>query len=133
MVDLGAEAGGRGVFGPELFFRQLDVDPERAWMSPLLMRMEQRPTTRELQVAKEGSPAGPRTDRLWTWEVRGERFYYRQVGAEWAIYGAGNTPLLRLEQAVHLADPRTVEDYLWAVGAVRLGTPGRKARRIRSR
>lgn len=131
VVDLSPDAGGRGIYGPEMFFRQVDVDPERAWLSPLLMRMANRPASREVRVGP--APTRPGADRLWTWEVRGERFFYRQLGRDWALYGAGNTPLLRLEQAVHLADPSTVEEYLWALGAVRLGSPGRKAKRIRSR
>jgi len=130
VVALGGAAGGRGVIGPEVFFRQVDIDPQRAWLTPLLLGMENRPATRQVRIAAPDQGADSGTgDSLWTWEVRGERFYYRQRGSRWWLYGAGNTPLLRLEQAVHLADPRTVDDYLWAVGAVRVGMPTRRARR----
>lgn len=128
---LGAGAGGRGIVGPEIFFRQVDIDRERAWLSPLIVGMASRQGSRQVRVP--GEPAeGMGSPELWTWEVRGERFFYREHGGRWRLYGAGNTPLLRLEQAVHLADPQTFDDYLWAVGAIVLGEyPSRQTRRRR--
>jgi hypothetical protein len=111
LVDLPWDAGGRGAVGPEVFFRQVDLDPDRAWLAPILMRLPLH-ATRVLRI----------DDReLHGWEARGERYFYSGTGASWRLYGAGNTPLLRLEQAAHLAAPETVEDYLWAVGAIPLG------------
>lgn len=127
-VSLGPGAGGRAVFGPEVLFRQVDVDPERAWLIPMLLNMVHRPASRQLRIGGSGS-----CTELWTWEVHGERFYYREQGTRWWLYGAGNTPLLRLEQAVHLADPQSVEDYLWAVGAIVLGSESRRRKQRRSR
>jgi hypothetical protein len=111
-IPLGDEAGGRAAWGPELFFRQTDLDAERAWLAPLLMRLSGRLASRRLDVGD---------DVLWAWEHVEQRFYYRERGRRARLYGAGNTPLLRLEQAVHLAQPESVDDYLWAVGAVPLG------------
>ena len=112
-VELDALAGGRAVIGPELFFRQVDLGRDRAWMAPLLMRMAKKAPSRRITVSDKS---------LWSWEVAGNRFFYRDLGGIWRLYGAGNTPLLRLEQAVHIADPQTPEDYLWAVGAIALGS-----------
>jgi len=111
-VDLPLDAGGRGAVGPEVFFRQVDLDLDRAWLATWLMRLGTRYSSRTLRVGD---------GELYGWETRGERFFYRSSGPQWQVYGAGNTPLLRLEQAAHLAAPETVEDYLWAVGAIPLG------------
>lgn len=120
MTQLSTSAGGRGIIGPEVFFRQVDIDPERAWLSPLLIGLSRRSGSRRIELPSHSS-GGHGGEELWTWELRGERYYYKQSGTRWWVYGAGNTPLLRLEQAVHLADPRTADDYLWAVGAVEMG------------
>ena len=122
-VSLPDSSAGRGVLGPEMFFRQVDLDPSRAWMSPLLLLLAQRPTTRVVRLHSQHDDEQP--PELWSWEIRGERFYYRERGTRWRLYGAGNTPMLRLEQAVHLADPKDFDAYLWAVGAVPLGRLGR--------
>jgi hypothetical protein len=108
-LELGDEAGGRGVWGPDVFFRQVDLDAERAWLAPLLLRLGQRLPSR--RIALQGSA-------LWLFEAENQRYFYREHSRRAALYGAGNTPLLRLEQAVHLAQPETIDDYLWAVGAV---------------
>ena len=97
--------------GPDLLFRQVDVDAAHAWMAPLLLRLGPEMVPRELELAD---------GMLRTWESRGERYFYREFETSWALYGAGNTPLLRLEQAIHLDAPKTVDDYLWAVGAIAL-------------
>lgn len=111
-VPLGDDAGGRGVIGPEMFFRQIDLDADRAWIAPYLLRLGTRLPSRVLQIDNEG---------MWTWEQHGERFFYLAEGPVWSLFGGGNTPLLRLEQAVHIEAPGSVRDYLWAVGAVPLG------------
>ncbi|MFT7517898.1 MAG: hypothetical protein ACI9MC_000022 [Kiritimatiellia bacterium] len=113
-LDLDLAAGGRAIIGPEVFFRQVDLGRERAWMAPLILRMLQKAPSRNIPIADQA---------LWSWEVRGNRFFYRDDGKTWQLFGAGNTPLLRMEQAIHLADPQTTDEYLWAVGAISLGAP----------
>lgn len=110
-VALDLDAGGRAAIGPDLFFRQVDVDEAHAWMAPLLLRLNAEIHPRQLDLP-DGS--------LTTWEARGERYFYRNRGSAWSLYGAGNTPLLRLEQAIHLDAPKSVDDYLWSVGAIAL-------------
>lgn len=113
-LELGIRAGGRGLWGPECFFRQTDIDAERAWLTPLLLRLRPSLASRAITLANGD---------VWSWEFRDERFFYRDNGPRWALYGAGNTPLLRMEQALHLANPTTAEDYLWAIGAIPMGRP----------
>lgn len=113
-VPLGAGAGGRGVLGPEVFFRQADIDIDRAWLAALLLRLSNRHASHTITVGDE---------ELWSWEHQGERYFYVEGGSSWSVYGAGNTPLLRLEQAVHLAAPQTAQEYLWAIGAIPLRAP----------
>jgi len=113
-VSLSTAAGGRGLLGPEVFFRQSDIDSERAWLAALLLRLSHRLQAQRVQVGDE---------ELWFWEHMGERYYYVESGRTWSVYGAGNTTLLRLEQAVHLAAPTTASGYLWAIGAVPLRVP----------
>ncbi len=110
--ELGPLGGGRGACGPDIFFRQAELDAERAWLAPLLLRLGQRLSTRTRTLGE---------NPLWTWQLRAERYFYWETPRRWQLLGGGNTPLLRLEQAVHLADPASVEEYLWAVGAVPLG------------
>jgi len=110
-LELGDEAGGRGVWGPDLFFRQVDLDAERAWLAPMLLRMSGRLSSRRIPLANTA---------IWSWEIGDQRYFYSETGKR-RLHGAGNTPLLRLEQAVHLANPETPLDYLWAVGAVPIG------------
>jgi hypothetical protein len=117
-VTLDEAAGGRGALGPDLFFRQVDIDAQHAWLAPLILRLGPQMHPRQLDLA-DGI--------LQTWESRGERFYYRDHGVDWHLYGAGNTPLLRLEQAIHLDAPKSVDDYLWAVGAISLNRRRRRS------
>lgn len=112
LLDIGASSGGRTIWGPEIFFRQTDIDADRAWLAPLLLQFAARPSTRRIDL-----PGDP----IWSWEVADQRYYYREAGSRWWLYGAGNTPLLRLEQAVHLSSPASSIDYLWSVGAIPLG------------
>lgn len=112
-LELGDEAGGRGVWGPDVFFCQVDLDAERAWLAPMLLRLTGRLSSRRVAL---GSSA------VWSWEIGDQRYLYSESGRR-RLHGAGNTPLLRLEQAVHLASPTSPQEYLWAVGAVPIGRP----------
>ncbi|TVQ94070.1 MAG: hypothetical protein EA397_02870 [Deltaproteobacteria bacterium] len=118
-LPLSLRAGGRGFWGPECFFRQVDLTSECAWLAPLLLRLRPAIDSRAIGVGKE---------ELWSWELDDQRYYYADRKGRWDLYGAGNTPLLRLEQALHLAEPDSPEAYLWAIGAVPVGRRSRPKR-----
>lgn len=118
-VPIGPQGGGRAALGPEVFFRQADLDSERAWVVPLLLRLQRRhPST-----TPGRETAAP---RLWAYTVDGARYFYQEQAGHWQLFGAGNTPEDRLRAALDDVTPETIDDHLWARGAVPLGPPPRR-------
>lgn len=107
--------GHRAFAGPDVFYRQMDIQPNLAWLATVLIGFGSDVEVRKLAFGGE-------RDTVYEWEVRDERFYYRVRGGRWSLFGAGNTPSQLIEQLIE-AGPASSGDFLWSVGAVRLGAP----------
>lgn len=116
-IPLGASHAGRIFLGPELFFRQIDITGAESWLAPILMRFGQDAEVREQAFG---------ADRLYDWEVRGERYYYWARGGRWALFGAGNTSPERIDRLFAGGLPDRPWGYLWSIGAIPLAgrSPG---------
>ena len=102
---------GRAFAGPDVFFRQIDLDAGEAWLATVLVGFG---------VDVDVSTRAFGDDALFDWDLRGEHFYYRGKGRRWQLHGGGNTSQDRLDEAVAVAAPTSAADVFWAVGAVRL-------------
>jgi hypothetical protein len=112
-VRLATPAFGRAFTGPDVFFRQMDLGAREAWLAPLLMSFAVDVEMRDVVVGGV---------RLHEWELRGDRYYYEdRARGRWALHGGGNTSAERLEQVLRREAPSSVGEFLWAVGAIKLG------------
>ena len=111
ILRLGTWGGGRAFLGPEIFFRQVDLEINEAWLAPALVGFAADVQVREIS-AGDGS--------LYLWTMASNHFAYDQSGAQWRLYSAGNTPWERVEQVMAEEKPDTVSDLLWSIGAVRI-------------
>lgn len=108
---LGDYGGGRVFWGEDAFLRQVDLAPQYAWMTPLLVQLPVLAEPRVLRIEGES---------IWAWRAGGQRFYLYGDGPDWGLYGAGNTSesvLCELEDGRVWSAP---EDLLLAAGALRL-------------
>lgn len=113
-VQLGSFTPGRIFQGPGLFVRQIDLGGPGAGLNQLVLRLPDPLPARDRSLGR---------DAVYEWMLGGQRFIYVARGSSWALYGAGNTPELRLETVLRTESPASGSALLWAIGAVRLAAP----------
>lgn len=108
-VQVGQGVAGRMFFGPELFFRQIDLGADESWLAPVLMAFGH-----DVEVAEHRFPDGS----AWAWDFRDEHFLFVQRATRWILCGAGNTPSDRVERVLEAEKPQSTVDLLWSLGCV---------------
>ena len=108
-LDLGDGLEGRGVLGPDMFFRQMELAADEAWLVPALLGL---PTCMETQDIVINGQC------IHSWTLRDLRYYYAPDGrGAWRLLGGGSTPWDRIE-AIVIRRPASVGDFLRIVGAL---------------
>jgi hypothetical protein len=110
-VHLGEGYATRAFVGPDLFFRQLDLGPPESWLAASLLGFGQDVEVRAHAFGGEA---------VYEWEIRSDLYYYRGRAGRWTLYGAGNTPIDRIDAMIAHHPPDSVDDFLWMIGAIKL-------------
>jgi hypothetical protein len=103
------DSGLRGFCGPEMFLRQVDLGGVDAWLAPLLVGFVQDVPVRRHQLGWES---------IYEWDYLGDRYLYRAQRQRWILYGAGNSPVERVQPVLKQA--ANVDDFLWEIGALKV-------------
>jgi hypothetical protein len=102
----------RAMSGPGVFFRQLDLGADEAWMAPVLMRFQQGIEVMDRIYADAV---------LHEWKLYEQTWICERKGHRWRLLGAGNTDSLRRSNVLTDSPPDSASEYLWRIGAVPLG------------